>query len=102
MLVPSGDEGAPFATFFVGFPTHFIILASDLHGLLVVMPGADLPNRLAVCQLLPDITILILESWGSMRRTCSPLWVQELFRPSSGPVQVILRLAGMAGSALCL
>ena len=72
MLVRRGNDGAPFPTRFVGAPANAIGPVANLHGLLVVMPGANLPNRRAVCQLLPDVEFDILESRGIKQEDVQP------------------------------
>src|SRR5690606_32173199 len=54
VLVPGLNDGAQLAARLVHAPPHLVALAADLHGRLVLMPLADLPEARLVLQEPPD------------------------------------------------
>ena len=54
MLVAGGDDGACFPAGFVDFPARFVLLVADLHGALVLVPGAHLPTGIGTGQRVRD------------------------------------------------
>src|SRR5206468_5222359 len=50
-----GDDRAEILTGFVDAPSDLVILASDLHGALVLVPAADSPDVVVARQLGPNI-----------------------------------------------
>src|SRR5205814_8446917 len=67
-----GDNSTPFAAFLIVGPAHLVGPVADLHGVLIVMPGADVPNGGAVGQLLPDVEILIRVGLGIQEQDAQP------------------------------
>ena len=55
VFVARGNDRAKVLAGFVDLPPHFVVLGPDLHGALVLMPAADLPDVFVGCQLVPDI-----------------------------------------------
>ena len=66
MLVPRGDDGAGLAAGLVGGPAHRVLLLAELHGALVLVPAADLPQSPAGGQFSAYV--------GDVARVVGPPW----------------------------